>query len=62
VRAIIGHESEVVNRIYTDIDDETMLLGIRKFVVAQQPPAPPPMDGVVEQFPLPFILKEASNG
>jgi integrase len=63
VREIIGHESEVVNRIYTDIDDETMLLGMQKLVVPQQPPpSPSPTGGVIEQFPVPATLKEASNG
>lgn len=63
VRAIIGHDSEVVNRVYTDIDDATMLLGIRKYVVAlPQPPTPPQTGGVVEQFPVAALLKEASNG
>lgn len=63
VRDIIGHESEVVNRIYTDIDDETKLLGIQKFVVAQQQPPPPaPVAGVVEQFPAETEWKEAVNG
>lgn len=63
VRDIIGHESEAVNRMYTKIDDETKLLGIQKCVVLlPQPPAPSPSGGVVEQFPVPAMLKEASNG
>lgn len=63
VRDIIGHESEVVNRMYTDIDDETKLLGIQKFMIAhQQPPTPPSPGGVIEQFPVPPTLKAASNG
>lgn len=60
VRDIIGHESEAVHRIYTDIDDETKMLGIQKFVVL--PPSPtPPQGGVVEQFSEPTKLKEAVN-
>ncbi|MSU60024.1 MAG: hypothetical protein EXS35_17950 [Pedosphaera sp.] len=63
VREIIGHESEVVNRIYTDIDDATMLLGMQKLVAPQQPPpSPSPKGGVIEQFPAPATLKKASNG
>ncbi len=63
VRDIIGHDSEIVNRVYTDIDDETKLLGIRKFVTAQsQPPTPPQPGGVIEQFPVSATLQEASNG
>jgi integrase len=63
VMNIIGHESEAVHRIYTTIDDETMLVGIRKFEVAPlQPLAPQPTGGVVEQFPVQPALKEASNG
>ncbi len=63
VKNIIGHESEAIQRIYTTIDDETMLLGIRKFeVTPPQPPAPPSPGGVVEPFPVPAAMKEASNG
>ena len=61
VRDIIGHESEAVHRIYTDIDDETKLLGIQKFVVMPQP-TPPPSGGVVEQFPVSKLLEVAVNG
>lgn len=63
VMNIIGHESEAVHRLYTTIDDETMLVGIRKFEVTQpQPPAPPSPGGVVEPFPAQHAMKEASNG
>lgn len=62
VMNIIGHESEAVHRLYTSIDDETMLLGIRKFEVASPPPAPPSPGGVVEQFPAQPELQEVSNG
>jgi integrase len=61
VKDIIGHESEAVHRIYTDIDDETKLLGIQKFVVPASPP-PPPQRGVIEAFPDPAALKEVVNG
>lgn len=62
VRDIIGHDSEMVNRIYTDIDDDTKVLGIRKFeVTSPQPPAPPSPGGVVEPFPVAATMKEASN-
>lgn len=63
VRDIIGHESEVVNRIYTSIDDETKVLGVMKCVAPQpQPPTTPPTVGVIEPFPVQPVLKEASNG
>lgn len=62
VRDIIGHESEAVHRIYTDIDDETKLLGIRKFVVLPPSSPPPAQGGVIEDFPEPSPLKEAVNG
>ena len=61
VRDIIGHESEAVHRIYTDIDDETKLLGIQKFVVIP-PQTPPPSGGVIELFPAHTTLKETVNG
>lgn len=61
VRDIIGHESEAVHRIYTDIDDETKMLGIQKFVV-MPPQTPPPSGGVVEHFPASKPLKVAING
>lgn len=32
VRDIIGHDSVAVNRLYTDIDDQTKILGIQTFV------------------------------
>jgi len=35
VRDIIGHDSEVVNRIYTDIDDNTKVVGFLKFAAAR---------------------------
>lgn len=50
-----------VHRIYTDIDDETKLLGIQKFVVPASPPSPP-QRGVIEVFPDPAALKEVVNG
>lgn len=61
VRDIIGHESEAVHRIYTDIDDETKLRGIQKFV-ALLPSPPPPEVGVIEQFHDAPVMKEAVNG
>jgi integrase len=64
VRDIIGHESEVVNRIYTSIDDQTKLLGVMKCISPQPSPpnTPPTMGAVIEPFPVPTVLKEASNG
>lgn len=61
VKDIIGHESEAVHRIYTDIDDETKLRGMEKFVVVPPPPTPP-LGGVIEQFPEPPTLMEVVNG
>jgi len=62
VKDIIGHESEAVHRIYTDIDDETKQMGILKFTVPSSRPQPPPQGGTVEQFPASEPLKEAVNG
>ena len=62
VKDIIGHESEAVHRIYTDIDDETKQMGILKFTVPPSRPQPPLQGGVVEQFPVSESLKEAVNG
>ncbi len=63
VKNIIGHDSEAVHRIYTNIDDETMMLGIQKFVIV--PPqnfGPAPQDRAVEIFPTTNALKEVVNG
>lgn len=63
VRDIIGHESEAVNRLYTNIDDETKLRSMLLCVSGQpSPPTPPQAGGVVEQFPVAATLKGASNG
>jgi len=61
VRDIIGHESEAVHRIYTDIDDETKLQGIQKLIVIP-PQTPPPSGKVIELFPACTTLKKIVNG
>ncbi len=61
VRDIIGHESEAVNRLYTNIDDDTKLRSILLCVPPppQPPTVPPPSGGTIEEFPVGANLKEA---